>query len=775
MVGRVLLLEDDAALRESLAEVLEDQGYEVATAGAGAQAVAMAAEQGFDLIVTDIRMEGMSGLDALEKVKQDRPDIGSLVITGYSTEADSIRALQLGVGDYLKKPFQVSDFLHAVEVQMARRREERKLVRRERALRQTALWALETVARSLDMAGPPGPMGGLVETGRLAVRAALSLGLGEAQAEEAQLGFLMAALTRSEHASLPEFLTAGLPESVQRLAGEVELRYDEHGQRVSLAARLAGYLLSRIREEERADPEVAAAVESALKGPALAEESDLASALEQARKRRGLLSLGRALVSGGDAPSARQSFQSVLDQEPPARPTREGVEAMLALARLSGETSLCREAATRARSLAPSARGLSQLEAALALLRSGDSDGPGWLAEAEGVLNSLGPSAGASCAHLARRRLEGPARPAELQDDLRLLLLPEHLDTLYESAGWLLPWLVESPDSLQDATLNRALLLLARECPGACSAVLGGNLSATGRRNLAEVLARCGSAPARELLERLRGDADEEVRKSAAEGLTREEESALPLLRLHSLGPFTVYLGERRIEEWHSQKVRYLLACLAAHPGRPVSEDVLVDAFWPEDPIRGKNNLYTTSSNLRRALRHPGFKGELNTIPRTPAGLTLNPDLPRWHDLEELERCWREALAAARDPERLLQAWLSAARLYRGPYLEGCYHEWAMVTRNRLEVRMQETLVSLLQALTARERWSEVLEYSQQLLELEPCSQEAHLGVMKAYLTQGQPELALRQFETCRVTLKKELQLDPSPALLQMRQRCLMA
>jgi DNA-binding SARP family transcriptional activator len=98
-----------------------------------------------------------------------------------------------------------------------------------------------------------------------------------------------------------------------------------------------------------------------------------------------------------------------------------------------------------------------------------------------------------------------------------------------------------------------------------------------------------------------------------------------------------------------------------------------------------------------------------------------------------------------------------------------------MVTRNRLEVRMQETLVSLLQALTARERWSEVLEYSQQLLELEPCSQEAHLGVMKAYLTQGQPELALRQFETCRVTLKKELQLDPSPALLELRQRCLMA
>ena len=88
---------------------------EVEAVSSGEQALTKAMEVAFDLEVTDIRMEGMSGLEALEQMKQHQPDIGSLVVTGYSTEADSIRAIRLGVGEYLKKPFDLSDFLAAVE------------------------------------------------------------------------------------------------------------------------------------------------------------------------------------------------------------------------------------------------------------------------------------------------------------------------------------------------------------------------------------------------------------------------------------------------------------------------------------------------------------------------------------------------------------------------------------------------------------------------------------------------------------------------------------
>ncbi|MEW6280611.1 MAG: BTAD domain-containing putative transcriptional regulator, partial [Candidatus Eremiobacterota bacterium] len=235
------------------------------------------------------------------------------------------------------------------------------------------------------------------------------------------------------------------------------------------------------------------------------------------------------------------------------------------------------------------------------------------------------------------------------------------------------------------------------------------------------------------------------------------------------------YLGEKRIEEWHSQKVRYLLACLAAHPGRPVSEDMLVETFWPEDPIKGKNNLYTTTSNLRRSLRPPGWKGEVNYIPRTPAGLSLNSDMPRWHDLEELERALRDASAAGANQEQALDACARAARLYRGPYLDGCYYDWAMMIRNRLEVKMLDALQRLVSGLVARQRWSEVLEYSQRLLELEPCSQEACLAIMKSHLAQGHPEQAIRQFEGFSALLKKELALEPSSTLLEMRQRALLS
>lgn len=771
-LGRILLLEDDVALREQLAELLEEYGYTVGTAGGGAQAVELAQSESFDLIVTDIRMEGMSGLDALEQVKADTPDIGSLVITGYSTEADSIRALQLGAGDYLKKPFHTRDFLHAVEAQMARRRKEQRTVKRERAWRQTAVWSLETVSRSLDLDQGPGALGGLVEGGRLAARVAVAMGLGMAQAEETQLGFLHAALQRAREVALPPFLADGLPETVMRLVEEVT-----QPEQVSLPARIVSQLLAqdaRRDGEPPADGEVGQALVRLQDGPE--QEHDLAAALEQARRRRSLLSLGRALGNGPDAESA---LQSVLGHEPPNTPTREGVEAQLAMARLRMASSqmpeaaaLCLEAAQRARGLLPTPRGLAQLDAALLLLQMGHREGAACLTEAESVLSGLGAHPEAARARLAQRRLQGPADLRELAEDLRLLLLPDHLDCLYHSAGWLLPWLCEAPGALDDPVAGRVLLALAHECPNAFAAVLSPKVSEQARRNAVESLAACGTAPARELLARLQGDLDEAVRKRASEALLQEEAVSPPVLRIYSFGPFTVYLGEHHVKEWHSQKVRYLLACLAANPGRPTSEDMLVEAFWPEDPVRGKNNLYTTTSNLRRALRPPGFKGDLNIIPRTPAGLTLNPDVPRWHDLEELENALKEAQSAGADR---VAALIRAARLYKGEYLEGCYYDWALLTRNRIEVRMQEALGQLIRLLSERNRWTEVLEFSQQLLELEPCSQEAHLALMKAHLALGHPEQVLRQFEACRVTLHKELQLEPSSAILEMRQRALLS
>lgn len=110
---RILLLEDDANLRETVAEALEDEGYTVLAVGRGTEAVEASQRQLFDLMVTDVRMEGMNGLEALEQVQLQQPGIASLVMTGYACEEDLKRARRLAT-TVLRKPYDLQVMLDFV-------------------------------------------------------------------------------------------------------------------------------------------------------------------------------------------------------------------------------------------------------------------------------------------------------------------------------------------------------------------------------------------------------------------------------------------------------------------------------------------------------------------------------------------------------------------------------------------------------------------------------------------------------------------------------------
>ena len=79
---KVLVLEDDPELRETLAELLEEEGYTVVAVSRGEEAVQQASRQAFDLIVSDIRMDGMDGLEAIDQASKLQPSMGSLVVSG---------------------------------------------------------------------------------------------------------------------------------------------------------------------------------------------------------------------------------------------------------------------------------------------------------------------------------------------------------------------------------------------------------------------------------------------------------------------------------------------------------------------------------------------------------------------------------------------------------------------------------------------------------------------------------------------------------------------
>jgi two-component system, NtrC family, response regulator PilR len=104
---RVLVVDDERSMRELLAIVLKREGYEVVLAEDGKSAVAAIERGPFDLLISDIKMPDMSGVDVLRAAKQVDPDILGIMITAFASTETAIEAMRLGACDYLSKPFDI--------------------------------------------------------------------------------------------------------------------------------------------------------------------------------------------------------------------------------------------------------------------------------------------------------------------------------------------------------------------------------------------------------------------------------------------------------------------------------------------------------------------------------------------------------------------------------------------------------------------------------------------------------------------------------------------
>jgi two-component system, NtrC family, response regulator HydG len=113
--GRVLLVDDNEEFLDSTKDVLEDEGYEVTTAATGEEAVRAVEAGAFEVVVTDIKMPGINGVDAFVKMKKHDPHIRVIMCTAYIVESLIQRALEEGALAVLNKPFEMNDLLDAIE------------------------------------------------------------------------------------------------------------------------------------------------------------------------------------------------------------------------------------------------------------------------------------------------------------------------------------------------------------------------------------------------------------------------------------------------------------------------------------------------------------------------------------------------------------------------------------------------------------------------------------------------------------------------------------
>jgi response regulator RpfG family c-di-GMP phosphodiesterase len=147
--ARILVVDDERVIREILAEFLALEGFSVHTVEDGEKALTELRLRPYDLLITDLKMPRLSGLQLLEKVEQERLGVLTVLMTGFGTVETAIEAMKKGAYDYLLKPFKVEEVIHVVERALYRQRLQAENIRLREAL--TIYKVSEAIALSHDI------------------------------------------------------------------------------------------------------------------------------------------------------------------------------------------------------------------------------------------------------------------------------------------------------------------------------------------------------------------------------------------------------------------------------------------------------------------------------------------------------------------------------------------------------------------------------------------------------------------------------------------------
>ena len=122
----IIIVDDDATIRKTLAAILEQEGYDVETAEDGAQAILRSNEKLFDIALVDMRLPDMMGTELLGRLKERTPKTAKIMVTGYPTMQNAIQAVNEGADGYIVKPVEAEVLLETIKKHLKRREEAAK-------------------------------------------------------------------------------------------------------------------------------------------------------------------------------------------------------------------------------------------------------------------------------------------------------------------------------------------------------------------------------------------------------------------------------------------------------------------------------------------------------------------------------------------------------------------------------------------------------------------------------------------------------------------------
>ena len=118
--GTILLIEDDPGIVVTLRRVLSDEGHSVKVEKRGDAGLALAKQDSFDVVITDMRLPGLGGLELVRELHEAKPHLPIILMTAHGTTETAIEATKSGAYDYLLKPFDIPEFIELVEKALER-------------------------------------------------------------------------------------------------------------------------------------------------------------------------------------------------------------------------------------------------------------------------------------------------------------------------------------------------------------------------------------------------------------------------------------------------------------------------------------------------------------------------------------------------------------------------------------------------------------------------------------------------------------------------------
>jgi DNA-binding SARP family transcriptional activator len=241
-------------------------------------------------------------------------------------------------------------------------------------------------------------------------------------------------------------------------------------------------------------------------------------------------------------------------------------------------------------------------------------------------------------------------------------------------------------------------------------------------------------------------------------------------IMIYCLGPLRVLNDKNFVTNWPSRKAQLVFKYLLLHRHTQVHKETIMEAFWPEADVESaRRNLHQAIYSLRLTLK--GIDDGLDIIEFEQDGYRINPAIDVWIDYIVFEQHYTTAQHKEQvgfTDQALVEYALAEEMYIDHLFSEDLYEDWIRSQREYLWQLYLSAATRLAGYHIRKKDFSAAISIGQRILQKDSCEETAHQILMQCFHSQGQRQLAIRQYEMCRQALKDELDVEPSNRTKQL-------